>query len=340
MAAEMKATAPARREGRGSLRKFPSGRWQARYPAPDAGSYTARTDGDKPLTFLTKTDARAWLASVHTKIARNDWEPPAVLAARRRAEVEADRPPCAWAEAEYAHYRGGSVMETVRPVARDRRVRGMGEKRSRIFESARRLIAEHGFDGVTTQQISDAADVGAGTLFRYASNKGELLMMVFNEEFKAAISEGERAAQRKNRTEAVWALVGPVLDFATRNPGNVAVYQRELLFGSPSAHFRAEGLALVRRWEDSVAAQLVGATEPGAQHDALRASAQLAARSIFAVLHLAISSPLTSATPGAELRAQVDQIIHGYTAGAGAAPASTSPAPGSTPLGARQEGAR
>ena len=53
MAVEMKATAPARREGWGSLRKLPSGRWQARYPAPDGGSYTARTDDDKPLTFLT-----------------------------------------------------------------------------------------------------------------------------------------------------------------------------------------------------------------------------------------------------------------------------------------------
>lgn len=53
MAVEMKATAPARREGWGSLRKLSSGRWQARYPAPDGGSYTARTDDDKPLTFLT-----------------------------------------------------------------------------------------------------------------------------------------------------------------------------------------------------------------------------------------------------------------------------------------------
>lgn len=231
-------------------------------------------------------------------------------------------------------------METVRPVARDRRVRGMDEKRDRIFESARRLIAEHGYDGVTTQQISEDADVGAGTLFRYASNKGELLMMVFNREFEAAISEGERAAQGKPRTAAVWALVGPVLDFATRNPGNVAVYQRELLFGSPIAHFRAEGLALVRRWEDSVAAQLVGDAEPGAQQGAPRASAQLAARSIFAVLQLAISSPLTPTVPEAELRKQVDQIIYGYTAGLDTASASTSLTPGSTPPGARQEGAR
>lgn len=84
-------TPSARREAWGSLRKLPSGRWQARYPAPDGETYTARTEDDKPLTFVTKTDARAWLASVHTKIARHEWEAPSALAERRRMEAEQER---------------------------------------------------------------------------------------------------------------------------------------------------------------------------------------------------------------------------------------------------------
>lgn len=84
-------TTTVRREAWGSLRKLPSGRWQARYPAPDGETYTARTEDDKPLTFLTKTDARTWLAGVHTKIARHEWEPPTTLASRRRAEVAAEK---------------------------------------------------------------------------------------------------------------------------------------------------------------------------------------------------------------------------------------------------------
>lgn len=84
-------TAVGRREGWGSLRRLPSGRWQARYPAPDGVTYTARTEDDKPLTFLTKTDARAWLARVHTAIARQEWEPPSAVAARRRAEADAEK---------------------------------------------------------------------------------------------------------------------------------------------------------------------------------------------------------------------------------------------------------
>ncbi len=47
-----------KREAWGSLRKLPSGRWQARYPAPDGEMYPARTEDDKALTFVTKTDAR------------------------------------------------------------------------------------------------------------------------------------------------------------------------------------------------------------------------------------------------------------------------------------------
>lgn len=78
-----------RREGWGSLRKLPSGRWQARYPAPGGKTYTARTEDDKPLTFATKTDAREWLSEMHTTIARGQWEPPAAIAKRRRAEAAA-----------------------------------------------------------------------------------------------------------------------------------------------------------------------------------------------------------------------------------------------------------
>jgi integrase len=78
-----------RREVWGSLRRLPSKRWQARYTGPDGAMYSARTEDDRPLTFLTKGDARAWLNRIHERIARGEWEPPAEAARRRRAEAEA-----------------------------------------------------------------------------------------------------------------------------------------------------------------------------------------------------------------------------------------------------------
>jgi hypothetical protein len=65
-------TTAVRREAWGRLRKLPSKRWQARYPAPDGQLDAARTDDDRPLTFLTKGDARAWLNRVHDSIARGE----------------------------------------------------------------------------------------------------------------------------------------------------------------------------------------------------------------------------------------------------------------------------
>jgi len=80
-----------RRAAWGSLRKLPSGRWQARYPGPDGLTYSARTEANKSLTFLTKTDARVWLAAMQTKIARGEWQPPEKHAAQLRQEVEEEK---------------------------------------------------------------------------------------------------------------------------------------------------------------------------------------------------------------------------------------------------------
>lgn len=52
----------------GSIRKLPSGRFQARYFGPDGEQRPA------PVTFTTKTDASAWLAAQQTKISAGTWE--------------------------------------------------------------------------------------------------------------------------------------------------------------------------------------------------------------------------------------------------------------------------
>ncbi|CAL8977841.1 hypothetical protein CELL_02675 [Cellulomonas sp. T2.31MG-18] len=205
------------------------------------------------------------------------------------------------------------------PPAPGRRERNAREKYTRIFEAASALFSEHGFDGVTTQEIAERADVGAGTLFRYAATKGELFLMVYNEQLRTAIDEGDRrAATEPDVTAAVNALVGTVLSGA-HDLRNAAVYQRELLFGGPTEKYRGEGLALVGRLEDLVAARLLDAVDAGRRHERAHAvGAARAARSVFAVLNLLLAQPLTGAHPGAdtaeELREQVAQIVQGFLA--------------------------
>ncbi|MEV0902027.1 helix-turn-helix domain-containing protein [Actinoplanes sp. NPDC049802] len=191
--------------------------------------------------------------------------------------------------------------------ATGRRARNMLEKRERIVRAAAELFAERGFEGVTTQEISERADVAAGTLFRYAASKGELFLMVHNEELRAAIQAGAAAAAAEQDPEkAVIALVEPVMQRA-RDSRSAAVYQRELLFGPPTERYRAEGLALVGELERRIAERLGGG-----------ADAARAARTVFAVLNLLLVQPWTGVHPGAdpveELRLQVAQVVRGFRA--------------------------
>ncbi|WP_067699568.1 TetR/AcrR family transcriptional regulator [Nocardia jejuensis] len=190
----------------------------------------------------------------------------------------------------------------------------MNDKQARIFDAASSLFAEHGFESVTTQQISDRAQIAAGTLFRYAASKGELLLMIYNEDFRAALERGALAARtRTDPVEAVIALIRPVLESADRQVENTVAYQRELLFGSPEDRYRSEGLALVAQLEAAIAERLSAAA---GESEAAREQARLAGRSVFAALHLALVRPVTGAHPGhdafADLRGQIAQIIAGF----------------------------
>ncbi|MET7717427.1 site-specific integrase [Streptomyces sp. NPDC005407] len=68
----MASRKPQRRREFGSVRQLSSGRWQARYWAPDGSRHTA------PETFETKTDAQDWLTLAKADIQRNVWVDPDV----------------------------------------------------------------------------------------------------------------------------------------------------------------------------------------------------------------------------------------------------------------------
>ncbi len=59
----------AQRRRFGSVRKLPSGRWQARY-------WDGAEQRPAPLTFATKTDAQRWLSAAETDMGRGDWHDP------------------------------------------------------------------------------------------------------------------------------------------------------------------------------------------------------------------------------------------------------------------------
>ena len=182
----------------------------------------------------------------------------------------------------------------------------MADKSRRILLAAAELFDEHGYAGVTTQQIADRADVAAGTVFRYADSKAELLLAVFNERLAEAVDAGARAAATVgDPVEAVAALLRPLLHAAALTPRDTALYQREHLFGDSAAgRYRREGLRVIDDLERRIA-EIVAPRSAAA-------SARVAARSIFAATHIFLVQPsLGLGRDAADLRAQIAQIVAG-----------------------------
>jgi len=166
-----------------------------------------------------------------------------------------------------------------------RRERNKQAKLERITAVASELFAAHGVDEVTTQQIADAADIGTGTLFLYAKTKGELLLLVQNAHYAAALERGRVAAAGANTAlDAVVALLAPVVACNRVQVDNGRTYLREMVFGDPTEPHHAEALAIVGNAEDATSGLL-------ARHLGLDdAGAATLARVISAILFLTMAS--------------------------------------------------
>jgi len=142
-----------------------------------------------------------------------------------------------------------------RPVGR--RERNKQEKLDRITAAASELFAVHGVDEVTTQQIADKADIGAGTLFLYAKTKGELLLLVQNVKYAEALKRGRvDAGTIPDVLDAVLAIVRPIVECNRTQIDNGRTYLREMVFGDPAEPRHGEALAIVAQTEEAIASVL------------------------------------------------------------------------------------
>lgn len=144
------------------------------------------------------------------------------------------------------------MPSTSQPLGR--RERNKRDKLERIVAAAGELFAERGVDEVTTQQIADAADIGTGTLFLYVRTKGELLLLVQNAHYEAALEEGRAAAAAEAGVlDAVLALLRPIVVCNRAQVDNGRTYLREMVFGDPAEPHHATALRIVERTEEALA---------------------------------------------------------------------------------------
>ncbi|MCT9626371.1 AcrR family transcriptional regulator [Arthrobacter sp. SORGH_AS 212] len=145
----------------------------------------------------------------------------------------------------------------VTPPPLGRRERNKREKLDRITAAATELFAEYGVDDVTTQQIADKADIGTGTLFLYARNKGELLLLVQNTHYAEALERGRAEADTiPDVLDAVMTIVREIVECNRVQVDNGRFYLREMVFGDPTEPHHGQALSIVARTEEAIAAVL------------------------------------------------------------------------------------
>ncbi|PUB20309.1 TetR family transcriptional regulator [Promicromonospora sp. AC04] len=189
-----------------------------------------------------------------------------------------------------------------------RRERNKQEKLDRITAAATELFAERGVDEVTTQEIADKADIGAGTLFLYAKTKGELLLLVQNSTYADALDEGRAAAENlSDPLDAVLAIVRPVVECNRKQVDNGRTYLREIVFGDPAEPHHRDALTLTAQTEEAIAAVLRRDGRTSASDAATRAHIVSAIMFVSMAATINVASPVDDVVQ--EIRDQVRVLL-------------------------------
>ena len=179
-----------------------------------------------------------------------------------------------------------------------RRERNKQQKLDRITAAARELFAERGVEEVTSQEIADKADIGAGTLFLYAKTKGELLLLVQNSTYADALTQGRSAAENiPDMLDAVMAIVRPIVECNRKQVDNGRTYLREIVFGDPEEPRHRDALNLTVQTERAIA----GVLQRDDRFDS--GDAATLAHIVSAIMFVSMAATINIANP-------VDDLVH------------------------------
>ena len=189
-----------------------------------------------------------------------------------------------------------------------RRERNKQQKLDRITAAASELLAEHGIEDVTTQQIADKADIGTGTLFLYAKTKGELLLLVQNAHYAEALQQGRADAETTpDVLDAVLAIVRPIVECNRAQVDNGRTYLREMVFGDPAEPRHAEALSIVAQTEEAIAAVL--GRQPLVGADNAATTARIVSAIMFLSMAASVNAGLSIDEIVRDIRTQVGVLL-------------------------------
>jgi AcrR family transcriptional regulator len=137
------------------------------------------------------------------------------------------------------------------------RERNKADKLQRIRQAASELFVEKGYDDTTIREIAQRADVGFGTLFTYASDKRDLLFLIFNDELAATVEQATRDARKKEELpDQLVAFFRGFYRFFGARPALSRIVLREMTFylsGKQAGIFQRSRRLLLERVTQLVA---------------------------------------------------------------------------------------
>jgi AcrR family transcriptional regulator len=94
------------------------------------------------------------------------------------------------------------------------RERQKADRSRRILEAASRLFRDHGYGAIRIDDIAQAADVSAGTLYNYFANKGDLLLAIVSMEVEEVLESGKSVVAHppSDVAESLGTLIGTYYD--------------------------------------------------------------------------------------------------------------------------------
>jgi AcrR family transcriptional regulator len=118
-----------------------------------------------------------------------------------------------------------------------RRERKAAETRLKLFRCALQLFAERGFQNVTVEDITEAADVGKGTFFNYFASKDHVLRVMAEIQL-GKVREALRAAEEGKRP--IRAVLQDLFTKICEEPGRSPELARAVLTAFLSSSIRQE----------------------------------------------------------------------------------------------------
>ncbi|HEX2910010.1 MAG TPA: TetR/AcrR family transcriptional regulator [Chloroflexia bacterium] len=134
------------------------------------------------------------------------------------------------------------------------RERNKQQKLERIKQAAWQLFREKGYDATTTREIAEVAQVGTGTLFLYARDKQELLLLVYYETIESLIEEAFATLPEKaDLLTRLMHIFSFFMNFYARDIDTAREYVRNLSFQKNLAGQRLRAVEQIQRFSARLA---------------------------------------------------------------------------------------